>query len=510
MGSARRAWLDFKWRRFRGFLKQFSRSRRAVIGVFILVFYVSFALVAPFLTRYDPINSEFLSGEFARPTWWSSLSGGSHLSQNTQLLDNTGFRSPSSITDQGWNVVLRPSPSLSFQYNATQSIAFPGTPIVFPGSEEFAYSRTAGSPIPLAPGGMITISKTFTWPYQGPPKRFLASLELLLGEIKGVSSVNVNVFISKEGTPLEIYETTLDNNSVNKALIPTFQLDSYSSGMLALFNGVDPASFIFFEKGTYSYGVQIVIPDTDQASNVSVKLFFNGLNLRMLGTSFGLLGTDQYGRDIFTQLAWGTRVSLIVGLVASILAIAVGLAVGLIAGYMGKIVDEVLMRTTDLLLVLPVLPLLIVLAALFGSSIWNVIGILALLGWPGFARVIRSQVLSLKERSFIEASKAAGSGVFHVITKHVVPNVMGLTYVNLALAVPAAIVAEAALSFLGLADPSVISWGKMLNDVQGTGHTADWWWVLPPGLSIAALSLSFVLLGYALDELLNPKLRMRR
>jgi len=168
------------------------------------------------------------------------------------------------------------------------------------------------------------------------------------------------------------------------------------------------------------------------------------------------------------------------------------------------------MRFTDLLLVLPGLPLLIVLAALLGASFWNVILILGLLGWPGFARIIRSQVLTLKERSFIEASRAAGSGMFHIISRHVVPNVMGLTYVNLALSVPTAIVSEAALSFLGLWDPTAISWGRMLFDVQNNGATASWWWVLPPGLSIAILSLSFVLLGYALDEMLNPRLRMRR
>ena len=201
---------------------------------------------------------------------------------------------------------------------------------------------------------------------------------------------------------------------------------------------------------------------------------------------------------------------MLVGLVASLVAIAIGLAVGLIAGYLGRVVDEVLMRSTDLLLVLPGLPLLIILAALLGPSIWNVIAILALLGWPGFARIIRAQVLSIKERSFIEASKAAGSGISHVITKHVLPNVMGLTYVNLALSVPTAIVTEASLAFLGLRDPNVISWGGMLNDVQGTGSVASWWWVLPPGLSIALLSLSFILLGYALDEILNPRLRMRR
>ncbi len=129
----------------------------------------------------------------------------------------------------------------------------------------------------------------------------------------------------------------------------------------------------------------------------------------------------------------------------------------------------------------------------------------------GFARVVRSQVLSLKERPFIEAAKSVGAGKFHIIVKHILPNVMSLVYVSLALSVPSAILSEAALSFLGLFDPTVISWGRMLHDAQAIeGGLDKWWWWLPPGLAIALVSVSFILLGYAIDEILNPKLRKRR
>ncbi len=426
------------------------------------------------------------------------------------LFPRPGFTSPSSLNDQGWNISSNPDTGFTVHYNSTQSIHFASLPSQYPGSEEVDYSRSAGSPVPSGAGAVITISKSFYWPYNGPPKRFSGLLQMQLGDIRGVGSIRANMSIAREETPLKIWESTLDVSLLDKAIIPTFDLDSYSTNMREIYSQTDPAGLIFQDQGTYVYQLQLAIPDVDQANNVSVKLFLNGLNLRLYGTSWGLLGTDQNGRDVFTQLAWGTRISLIVGLVASLLAVAVGLAVGLIAGYLGRVVDEVLMRSTDLLLVLPGLPLLIVLAALLGASIWNVIGVLGLLGWPGFARIIRAQVLSLKERSFIEASKAAGGGVSHIITRHVVPNVMSLTYVNIALAVPSAIVSEAALAFLGLWDPTVISWGRMLFDVESNGAIVDWWWVLPPGLSIALLSMSFVLLGYALDEILNPKLRMRR
>ncbi len=189
----------------------------------------------------------------------------------------------------------------------------------------------------------------------------------------------------------------------------------------------------------------------------------------------------------------------------------IGLAIGLLAGYIGGLSDEILMRSTDALLVLPGLPLLLVLIAVLGSSIFNLILLIGVLGWMGFARVVRSQVLSLKERPFIESAKAVGAGKFYIILHHILPNVVSLVYITLASAVPGAILSEAALSWLGLYDPSVMSWGRMLHDVQQQPRGFEMlWWMLPPGLCIAAVSVSFILLGYALDEILNPRLRVRR
>jgi peptide/nickel transport system permease protein len=170
------------------------------------------------------------------------------------------------------------------------------------------------------------------------------------------------------------------------------------------------------------------------------------------------------------------------------------------------------MRFNDMILVIPVLPLLIVLLAVLSPNINNIILIIGLLGWNGFARVVRSQVLSLRERPFIEAAKAAGAGTTHILTRHIVPNIVTLIYVNLALSVPAAILTEAALSFLGLYDPNAVSWGRTINESLGGGTALGglWWWILPPGFAIAILSLSFILLGYGLDEIFNPKLRRRR
>jgi len=511
--SARQEWFQFQLRRARGFLGQFRKSKRGIMGIGILVFYTTFALGAPLLTPYDPIHSQYLSGNFAAPTWWSLLPGGQTLSQNYQLVQTTGFASPTAFQSQGWVSASTLGTNVLVQYNSSDdgprsSGAGVGLP---PGSEQISYSRKAGIPPPPIPGAFVTVSKTFNWPYGGPPYRFTGSLIVIANNMQGVNSLVLSTFITNGGLEIPLSNNTITKNSVGLPVVPN--LDSNDFTMKELFGGiqtVDPAFVVFAGSGTYSFGFRILIPDQALSNNVNVNISFDGLNLKTLGTSWGLLGTDEAGRDIFSQLAWGTRISLLVGLLASFLGIAVGLIVGLIAGYVGKVVDEILMRFTDMILVLPGLPLLIVLAALLGASIWNIIILLGFLGWPGFARVIRAQVLTVKERSFIEASKATGSGTGHIITRHIFPNVLGLTYVSLALAVPTAIVTEAALAFLGLRDPGVISWGAMLQAVQSENGITLWWWVLPPGLSIALLSLSFVLLGYALDDLLNPRLRMRR
>jgi peptide/nickel transport system permease protein len=197
-------------------------------------------------------------------------------------------------------------------------------------------------------------------------------------------------------------------------------------------------------------------------------------------------------------------------LLVALISVSIGLVVGLVAGYVGGAADQLLMRFNDLLLVLPGLPLLIVLVAVIGARIENLVFLLGILGWNGFARVVRSQVLSLRERNFVEAAKAAGAGTGHILLRHILPSVMSLVYISLATAVPGAITAEAALAWLGFYDPSRMSWGRMLHECFAAGATKNWWWIVPPGICIAFIAVSFILLGYALDEILNPKLRIRK
>jgi len=223
-----------------------------------------------------------------------------------------------------------------------------------------------------------------------------------------------------------------------------------------------------------------------------------------------VLGTDYEGHDILTQLMYGTRAELMVGVTAAFFTVFVGTIVGLIAGFYSGLIDDVLMRTTDVVLALPYLVVLLLFAAVFGPSLLNIIIIFAILSWAGIARVIRSVTLSLKERSFVDAAIIAGASESRLIFRHIAPNVLPYTFLYMTFTISGAIITEAILAFLGYGDVNSITWGMMLQFLQLSGHALTaWWWLLPPGIAITLLSLSFYLIGRAFDEVVNPRLRKR-
>lgn len=222
-----------------------------------------------------------------------------------------------------------------------------------------------------------------------------------------------------------------------------------------------------------------------------------------------LLGTNDVGQDLLSELIFGARVSLTVGIVAAVVALILGTTVGVLAGYYPRRLGKFLMRGVDVVLILPFLPLLIILAAYLGRSLINTIVVIGVLIWAGPARVIRSQVLSLRSREYVLASRTMGAPDRWAIVRHVLPRTALLATGTFVRAVSTAILLEAALSFLGLGDPIQKSWGSILFWAQARGAflTPAWkWWVLPPGLMIMAASLGFALIAFAMEERINPRL----
>jgi peptide/nickel transport system permease protein len=223
------------------------------------------------------------------------------------------------------------------------------------------------------------------------------------------------------------------------------------------------------------------------------------------------LGTTNAGRDIFSQLLYGARPALMVGLSAAFAVAVIGTIVGLIAGFFGGRSDSILMRITDIALCIPFLPFVIVLVAFLGPSIWNIVLAMALLLWCDTARIIRSQVLTVRERAFVQAAKISGASAWRTIFLYIAPNILSLTFLYGTLAIGWAILTEASVSFLGFGDPTVVSWGFMLQDAYVSQALARgaYYWFVPPGLCIMLAVMAGFFIGRGYEELLFPRLRER-
>ncbi|HID19597.1 MAG TPA: ABC transporter permease [Methanophagales archaeon] len=223
-----------------------------------------------------------------------------------------------------------------------------------------------------------------------------------------------------------------------------------------------------------------------------------------------LLGTNHVGQDILSELIYGTRVSLFITLFASIAAVSIGILIGLIAGYFKRF-DFSLMRLTDLFLTIPKLPMIIIIAAFMLPSVWNLVFIFAIFEWAITARIIRSEVLTLRNRNYVDATRLFGAKDSHILARHILPYVVPLVFVQLVLVSRYIILAESGLSFIGLGDPTAKSWGMMLHDAfeYPSIFISDlWmWWMLPAGLCIVLTILSLTFIGYALEEIVNPSLK---
>lgn len=237
-----------------------------------------------------------------------------------------------------------------------------------------------------------------------------------------------------------------------------------------------------------------------------------GVKFVMGGSQFGLMGTDSIGRDLARGLIFGFPVALAIGLVTAIMATGIGTIMGIISGYTGGKTDISIQRFSDVLTNIPLLPILLFLAFILGQKLWLIMAILIVFGWPGMTIVIRSMVLQIRTGQLVEASMALGASRWRIMLRHIFPQVAPFVFAQMIFFTPAAILAEAGLSFLGLGDPSIPTWGQILDQGFRTGavYVGFWWWVLPPGILIVLTALTFVLIAMGMERVVDPRLRTIR
>jgi len=269
----------------------------------------------------------------------------------------------------------------------------------------------------------------------------------------------------------------------------------------ALFSVPDADGELTPLRGDYDAQVRVAL--ADPADSVE------WLRLVVGGSVYGLLGTDGSGRDLAQGLAFGLPVALLIGIAAATVSTAIGTGLGLLSGYKGGRIDLVIQRAADVVNNVPLLPLLIFFVFVFGAQLWLILLLLVAFSWPGLTILVRSMVLGLSGSQEVEAARALGASSRHILVRHIFPHTAPYVVTQLIFFVPAVILAEAGLSFLGLGDPTLPTWGQILEDGFRTGAVflGYWWWVIAPGLLIVLTSLTFMLLALALEPVVNPRLR---
>ncbi len=377
-----------------------------------------------------------------------------------------------------------------------------GSNVSGPGSYQILYEDTDDSTAYF--GSTAWIEYIFPWNTLDVPEEVYFTYYYKVQAEGGWGDTYINViqecYVEDTGETDQIYYS--DNIAANRP---------WQRGPRVRWN-VFQRSNTFGSRGNLWVRFRILVTDPTPEDMARITIGVDDAELEVWGNYFGSLGAGVYGEDLWAQLLWGARIALIVGLSAAFIATFVGLIVGLISGYFGGLVDEVLMRITDFFLVIPGLPLMIVLAAILEPRWYNIVLVIALVGWTGTARLVRSQVLAERQKAYVEAAHAIGASDLYIIFRHILPNVTPLLFAQITLGVAGAILSEAGLSFLGLTHPYDVSWGRMLQAAaQGGAYTQGaWWYLFFPGMCIVLLAMSFTLVGYAVDEILNPRLRIRR
>ena len=524
-------WKDSNWYvSLSGFWRQYKKHRIGILGIILLALYVGMAVGAPWIATHDPSPTAKVAPNYLAPQWVSVFNPEGVVTG--EFMRDIGFND----TDT-W--MIDPEASVSYKNGSNQDEFdylyqeanggndFNHVNLTWTHANESMDWRTPPDPDDNLPAAndFIYFTQQLEWPYESIPSDVNMTLDFAITRTGDFAKL-------EGGLMFKVYVWVIDSSGNWRNVYRSYPLysDTYRARQIDLsylhivdgWRGMvenatghqeDPTDILTVAVGLVPTAVfRNFLGDTPEYNYTgSVTASFRSISMIAYGEYFGLLGTTDKGADAFSQLIYGSRISLTIGILATAIATAIGVVVGLTAGYFGGKTDEILMRVVDFLLVIPGLPLMMIMASFLGPKTENIIIVISILGWTGTSRLIRSQVMAEKNKAYVESARAIGASDTYIIIRHILPNVTPILFANITLGVVGAILSESGLAFLGLTDPSQPSWGRMLADAQGTGgftHGA-WWVVVFPGLMITILSLSFTFVGHTLDQVLNPRLRER-
>lgn len=456
-----------------GFWREFTKVKLGLAGLFILLFFLVLAVVGPHFiaapeasTKWRTIDYWQDSPQAAPPEWTNWLPWSTQGVVSTDLThfelveeDLDGARMETYTFDYPFDAALPPK-DVIFQFQGT---------------------------------GQVPVQYSVTRPDGLTADLFREQLDINEGEVQRISLTRntAQAMIGFLQGQDDVLASGLDQNMIRPTSLLFSKMDPDMDASPTPLNG------------TYTFTLKALLL-TDDSSIVKP-------NVMISGHVSGVMGTDMAKRDLWSGIVVGTQWALLIGFLTSIITVVVGVLLGIVAAYFGGLVDWVVNRLYEFVYLLPLLPFLIVTSAIYKPTIGTLIVLICLFFWTGPFKPVYSMALQIREETYVEASRALGSSSWRIIRSHIAPVLLPYSFAVMALSIPAVIVYEASISFLGLGDSSIVTWGQILHDAMGQGAVINnlWWWIVPPGLMIALMGMAFAFLGTALDKVLHPKLKTR-
>lgn len=506
-------------------LAMVMKKKSAIAGITIIIFFALIGGLANVITKYS-YSASRLADSFAIPSWLAPPDTPRNIEETFKTFQLIKQQVDQSVSvevvtlSNGIAIKIRGPGSANIVLTSSEYVLYPYDPA---GALILSSSLVVNNLSSVMPWYNVQIvienldlsSRNATYRLKLPDgsAKYIPRGVYVAFDLARERLIQLYDLVNTRIVPKKTISAVLPNPMINR-------IQPYSDRtLIGIIEGINAVRELILEKNTrVALNVNIVYycNPADFSMRCSpdsgIEIILEPMSFKVLGKAFSVLGTNHMGADVWSQFAWGARSAIVLGIGVASAIVFLGLVVGLIAGYnYGTIVDSIITFTIDIIYFIPLLPLIMVLGMIYGRSMLLIYTLLILFSWPGTARIIRNWAAVQKEAPFVEAARAVGAGTLRILFVHIAPQLVPYLVYSIVMSVPGVIMFEAGVQLIGFGDPEAATWGRMISEAYREGgflHNA-WWWFGPPILGIIAISIGFVLIGLALDEIANPRLRRR-